>query len=264
MDLLTHTLSGIGIATVLASFANKDVQKKGIILLCGCLGGALPDIDAISLWSRFDTTIGKFLRLPHRGRDIYFSNYWYSHRNFTHSLLGGVIMTLITVLCAYLIVVLVAQDKHITNFLKRTGIYFSALFFAHLTHLLGDLPTPGGPWGGLKLFWPLTTTIGGTGQLWWWHNDDILLIIFACCVINTGLLIGYHLFKKTFMRYIPVLFVIGSFFLILHQIDQRNFSFAYTGYTRKYEEYDKKSLEIQRKILGKKMYDIMRTMDRYF
>jgi len=42
------------------SFSRRgSLEKTGITSLSG-FGAALPDLDAISLWSRFDSTIGKF------------------------------------------------------------------------------------------------------------------------------------------------------------------------------------------------------------
>ncbi len=76
MDIITHTLSGVAIATTIAAFSNKSLWKKGFIIGCGGIGGSLPDIDALSRWSQFDATIGKIFRLSHTGREIYFSNYW--------------------------------------------------------------------------------------------------------------------------------------------------------------------------------------------
>jgi inner membrane protein len=262
MDIVTHTLSGIAISTVFASLSKKSLWKKGIILFCGSIGAAIPDIDVISLWSGFDSTIGKVLHLTKRGKDIYFGNYWYSHRHFSHSLVGGLTVTLFMLFLFYLLCVLFLRDKSVSNFLKDKSVYFSTFLCAYFMHLLGDLPTPGCTWGGIKLFWPMTTPIGGTGQLWWWNNYDIFLIILFCCSTNIGVVVVYHVFHKKFIRYLPVVIFLCSFFAIFYQIDQRNFSFAYRGYTKKYDEYERKSLEIQREVLGEKMYDIMVEVDR--
>ncbi len=95
MDILSHSLSGVAFGTVIASFTDKGFKRKaGVVLLSG-FGGALPDIDAISLWSKFDTTIGHFFGLAHSGNEIYFSKFWYSHHGAMHSLLVAGIVTLI-------------------------------------------------------------------------------------------------------------------------------------------------------------------------
>jgi inner membrane protein len=261
MDIITHTLSGIAMSTIAASLSKKPLWKKGIIICCGAIGGAFPDIDVISLWSGFDTTIGKFFDLPHKGRDIYFSNYWYSHHNFTHSLIGGVTITVFIVLLSYLVCLLVSKNKNVSLFLTQKGEYFLAIFFGYVAPLMGDLPTPGHTWDGIKLFWPLSTPIGATGHLWWWNNYDIFLIVFICCAINFGLILLYHLSKKPFIRYLPVIICVGSLLAVLYQIHQRDFSFAYSGYTKRYDEYERKSLDIQREILGEKLYKIMVNVD---
>ncbi|MCP4366991.1 MAG: metal-dependent hydrolase [Deltaproteobacteria bacterium] len=262
MDIITHTLSGIAISTIVASLSKKEIWKKGVIIFCGAIGGALPDIDAISMWSRFDSTIGTFFHLAHKGRDIYFSNYWYSHHNFTHSLVGGLIITSCLLVLFSLPVMVCLKHHSRKNMFKRIGVYWIAVFLGYVMHLLGDLPTPSHTWGGIKLFWPIPTAIGGTGHIWWWNNYDIFVIIVGCCAINMGMIILYHLLKKPFIRYLPLFICIGSLIAILHQIDQRTVNFAYTGYTKRYDEYERKSLEIQQKILGEKLYDIMRNIDR--
>jgi inner membrane protein len=262
MDIITHTLSGVAVSTVVASISKKKIWEKGLILLCGGVGGILPDIDAMSLWSRFDHTIGKFFQLSHKGPDIYFSNYWYSHHNFTHSLMGGLIITFCFFSLFFFPVMLFSKEKYSKNVFKYGGVYWIAMFFGYVMHLLGDLPTPACTWGGIKLLWPLTEPVGGTGQIWWWNNYDIFLITLGCCAINIGLIVFYHLMKKTYIKYTPVFICIVSFIAILHQIDQRNVSFAYSGYTKRWDEYEKKSLGIQKKILGEKMYNIMRRIDR--
>jgi hypothetical protein len=133
-------------------------------------------------------------------------------------------------------------------------------------HLLGDLPTPSLTWGGIKLFWPLSVAIGGSGHIWWWNNYDIFLIIAGCCAINMAIIILYHYWKKPFIRYFPLFIFIGSFIAIFQQIDQRNINFADTGHTKRiwerYGEYEIKSLEIQKEILGEKLYDIMTKVDQ--
>lgn len=262
MDIVTHTLSGIAISTVFASLSKKDLWKKGIILFCGSIGASIPDIDVISLWSGFDRTIGKVLHLASTGKDIYFGNSWYSHRHFTHSLVGGLTMTLLVLFLSYLACVLFSKDTNITKFLKDKCVYFGAFWCAHFIHLLEDMLTPGGNWGGIALFWPINKPIGGMGLLWYRNNYDIFLMVLFCCFINIGVVAVYHVFHKKFIRYLPVAICICSLLAVLYQIDQRNFSFAYKGYTKRYREYERRSLEIQRKILGKNIYALMVRLDR--
>jgi len=262
MDIITHTLSGIAISTIVASLSKKEIWEKGGIVLCGGIGGILPDIDAMSLWSRFDSTVGTFFHLSHKGRDIYFSNYWYSHHNFFHSLVGGLIIISFLLALFSLPVIVCSKNNKIKSVFKQIEVYWIALFLGYMMHLLGDLPTPSCSWGGINLFWPLPKAIGGTGHIWWWNNYDIFLIIGGCCAINMVMTVVYNLLKKPFIRYLPLFICLVSFISVLHQIEQRNECFAYTGYTKRYDDYERNSLEIQQKILGNKLYSIMRNVDR--
>jgi len=95
MDILSHTLSGIAVGTVAAAFVRKSrnsAKKKALIILSGALAGAIPDIDAISLWSGFDNAIGSPLGLNYSGREIYFGKLWYSHHGMFHSLFMGLLL----------------------------------------------------------------------------------------------------------------------------------------------------------------------------
>lgn len=262
MDIMTHTLSGIAISTIVASVSKKEMWKKGLIIVCGATGGALPDIDAVSLWSRFDNTIGAFFHLAQNGRDIYFGNHWYSHHNFTHSFVGGLIITSFIVMLFSFPAVIVSKDHARTNIFKCIFVYWVAMFLGYSMHLMGDLPTPGHTWGGIKLFWPLHKAVGGSGRIWWWNNYDIFLIIVGCCAINMGIIILNQIIKKPFIRYFPAVICIISIAAILHQIDQRTVNFSYSGYTKRFDEYEKRSLEIQQEILGNKLYAVMRAFDR--
>lgn len=72
VDILSHTLSGLAIGTVVASFG-KGFRQKSLILLTASLGAALPDLDAISMWPGFDRSIGSWFGLPLSGPEIYSS-----------------------------------------------------------------------------------------------------------------------------------------------------------------------------------------------
>ncbi len=60
MDILSHSLSGVALSTVLLPFSKFGTKGKTFMLLAGASGGFLPDFDAISLWTGFDLTIGRF------------------------------------------------------------------------------------------------------------------------------------------------------------------------------------------------------------
>jgi hypothetical protein len=87
LDILSHSLSGLALGTVLASFA-QGPRRKLAILGIATFGGALPDLDAISMWSGFDRTFGSWFQLNQSGRFIYSAKFWYSHHAFFHSLLA--------------------------------------------------------------------------------------------------------------------------------------------------------------------------------
>lgn len=45
--------------------------------------------------------------------------------------------------------------------------------------------------------------------------------------------------------------------LISYQVNTRGVDFAYTGHTSHFQDYEAKSLAIQKRILGDKMYRLM-------
>lgn len=75
VDILTHTLSGVAVATCVASFMPTP-QGRWRLLLLGAVAGALPDLDALSLWSGFDHSIGAYFGLS-KGALIYTGQWWY-------------------------------------------------------------------------------------------------------------------------------------------------------------------------------------------
>jgi len=79
MDILTHICSAIASATVITAFAEKHTVKRWQIFAAGAVGGAFPDIYAISMWARFDTTLGRLFRLNHSWQTIYSEKFWYSY-----------------------------------------------------------------------------------------------------------------------------------------------------------------------------------------
>ncbi len=262
MDIMTHTLSGVALSTMVAAIAKRRLRETGLLIFCGGLGGAFADIDAISLWSGFDATIGKFLDLAHTGRDIYFSNYFYSHHNFTHSFVGAVAFSLLSGLCFLLAAFMCSEGVGRTSLIKFSPLCGLSFFCGYVMHLLGDLPTPSCVWHGIKLFWPLPASIGGTGHLWWWNNYDIFLLVLFCCAANIGLIILYRFVQKPFIPYLPVIIFISVSALVFYQIVQRPAHFAYEGYTPYHVQYERQSLEIQKQILGQPLYGMMVNLDR--
>jgi len=262
MDILTHTLSGVAIGTVISNCSNDGFKHKLKIVLISGFAGALPDLDAISLWSGFDATIGNFFHLSHTGKEIYFAKFWYSHHTYLHSLLAGFFITGLIGIMGYL-TDNQSNDRKTINFI--TSIYKNkflliGFFLGFLIHLVEDMPTPASTWGGINFFCPSKLYIGGIGAIWWWNNYDIFLIVVTVIIINLILsiirpLVSFHLGK----------FAIGTFItgviIIVFQISTRDYDFGYMGHTTKYQEFEIESKQQQKDILGDSLYQIMEDFD---
>ncbi len=244
MDIVTHTLSGIAVGTVIA--IHKKSNKS---ILLGGFGGALPDVDAISLWSGFDAIFGKLLGLSHSGHEIYFGKYWYSHHAFMHSSIAAFLM-------GFLVFGICKTYKN-----KNAFSYGLALCLGFIMHLLGDMPTPGSIWGGVDLWWPLGQYIGGTGNVWWWNNYDVFLIALTVVCINLVFLAIGNFVKNEILKKACLLVFLIGFALSAYQIKTRGYDFDYTGFSTDFGTKEQKSLEIQRKILGERIYHTMRVLD---
>ena len=260
MDLLTHICSGIASATVIAAFAEKQPFKRWQILAAGAVGGAFPDIDAISLWSRFDATLGRLFGLNHNGQVIYGEKFWYSHHAFFHSIVAAFLLAVVFGLLAYIIY----RIKHKTTisfflYCKKNISIGIAFIAGYVLHLLGDMPTPASVWGGVNLFFPNSNYIGGSGKIWWWNNYDIFLLIILCIIINIVLLFTL---KKRIQKMIIVLISALTILLVVIQINTRKYDYAYSGHTSHYEEMERHSKEEQKRILGKPLYSTMEWIDK--
>jgi inner membrane protein len=260
MDILIHTLSGTTTAAFIAALSKQPVKVKLYMVLLGAFAGAVPDIDAISLWSKFDGTVGKWLHLSHTGNQIYFGKFWYSHHGFFHSLFAAALF-------AYLFVLIrksVFANMHWFCYFKnnQTQTFFLAFFFAYVSHLIGDLPTPGAVWGGVRLFFPFEIYIGGYGTTWWWNNYDIFLsLLSATSVLTTLICIEQKLIHSDYMKLALATFL----FCILacgYFATQHSISYAYSGNTSRYEFYERTSKIDQRSRLGKRVYTYMNKFDR--
>lgn len=253
MDILTHTLCGVAAGTVLASFTKKKWKEKLTIMAFSGIGGAFPDIDAVSMWSKFDVTIGKIFHLTYLGKDIYTAKLWYSHHAFFHSILAGFIFTLLIGVIFYILKL--KSDKNILHSFKIRFLILLGFFSGYFIHLLCDMPTPFGAWGGVELFFPSKSYIGGSGQIWWWNNYDIFLIVVCVIIINLFLL-----FIPKIKEITAIIFTIGLI-SCFHQINLRKTNFNQTEYKTNYAKSEIKSKEIQREILGKTTYNLMIKFD---
>jgi hypothetical protein len=261
MDIVTHTLSGIAVGTILVNFSRNGFFEKVPIVFMSALGGAFPDIDAISLWSKFDSTIGNFLNLTHTGYNIYFSKFWYSHHAFFHSLAAAILFGLFLMLLLYSFRLLTGTQKGLFAFYKEYYLIGLAFTLGCTMHLLGDMPTPGGPWGGINIFWPSKFYLGGFGKIWWWNNYDIFLIVVGCIVLNILIYVasGYFKFKK---KLITIMVWLVCFFAVIFQMNKRDFDFNNAQKSNNhFNGNEEKSKMIQREILGEKIYVFMEKMD---
>jgi membrane-bound metal-dependent hydrolase YbcI (DUF457 family) len=254
MDILTHAISGLAVGTTVAGISQK--RKIGMLKIIGFsgVGAILPDIDAISMWSKFDSIFGKLFSLNYSGRTIYSMKLWYSHHGFFHSITAALLFAFLLGLVFYLF------NKKLNNsfssVLKNNLPVLIGFFAGFLIHLLEDMPTPNGSWGGVRLFFPLKTYIGGSGDIWWWNNYDIFLIAFAVLMMNCLILALQHRFKLTIGK-MTVLFLLMGIVLCFIQIKSRKFDF--NGNT--FQQCEQKSKEIQQRILGTKCYKLMVDFD---
>lgn len=259
MDIISHTLTGIAVGTVSATISNSSWRNKGLIILTGGLGGALPDFDAISLWSKFDATIGSFLGLGHSGKEIYFGKFWYSHHAALHSLLAPIILILLAITIK-LLFTKKYKAQNILNKLKKDRFFLLTFFFGFVFHLLEDMPTPASVWGGVNLFFPSSNYIGGFGKIWWWNNYDLVLIIIGVIIINLTINIIPNHYNRIKVKSCISVFLIGLV-LFLVQINTRTVDFSYTGHTVNYHTFETQSKNIQREILGEKLFELMTKID---
>lgn len=260
MDILTHTLSGVAVGTILVSFSKKAFTEKAGIMVFSGIGAAFPDIDAISLWSKFDSTFGKLFALEHSGREIYSSKFWYSHHAFFHSLIAGMLFASLLMAVLYAFRLVFKGKLSFLQFIKAHFFIPVDFVAGYLMHLFGDMPTPASAWGGVNLFWPSGTYIGGYGTIWWWNNYDIFLIVTGCILLNL-LVYVTSIFVKLNKKAITVAVGLCCFLFILIQIHFRSVDFNYTGHTSRFAEFEQQSKHEQEHILGKRMYKAMENLD---
>lgn len=259
MDVLTHTLSGVAIGTVVSSFSNRGLKDRLKIVTVAGFAGALPDLDAVSLWSGFDSTIGDLFNLPYTGKEIYSAKLRYSHHAFLHSAFASILISGIIALIAY---VFDYRLKHISlsDSIKKNKLILISFILGFLIHLIGDMPTPSSTWGGVGFFWPFKYYIGGSGEIWWWNNYDIFLIVIGVIFINLIFIMLNKYVALDLRKFTIVVFLIGLTIVIV-QIKTRDNDYAYSGHTVKYQEFEDKSKHEQKEILGDQLYQLMEKID---
>lgn len=258
MDVVTQIIAGLLIGTVVAGFVMCRPAQRFKIVLAGGLGGIFPEVDTLSLMPWFDRTLGKWMGINQSGIDIYFGNEWFSHQAFTHSLLGllcctGAIWFLNILFYTHVI-------KHARTW-KAAGSYLAPYFIAfaggYLLHLMLDLFTPAGPWGGIRLFFPMDVYIGGWGKLWWWNNYDIILVLFLGLMMNVLSLISIPIMDRK-MKIIPSMVLALALIGISIQIHSRHFNFNQPGYMGR----EAASHHIQQQVLAPPVYEAMAWVDQ--
>ncbi len=256
MDLLTHIVSGAAAGTILCP-VNKKNSISVPAILAGAAGGAVPDIDALSLWSGFDKYIAPVFQITRSGKTLYFGKDWYSHHGFFHSLAAGALISIFIFFVIYITTRLKEEKLHRAKHLR--GI--SSFYLGYIAHLAGDIPTPSCVLGGVNLLWPSKEYVGGTGSIWWWNNYDLFIIILTGLALNIlliTLLYKLNVRAARFSLLIPVL----TLTMVLFQISNRKNDYAYRGFTPAYNQLEKKSLNEQKEVLGERIYRIMTRLDR--
>ena len=259
MDILTHTLTGAAAGTVAASFLRGGAGRQTSIVLLSALGGALPDVDALSLWSGFDATIGRWLNLQHSGHSIYFSTFWYSHHGFMHSLAAALLLIVAGWAVASVFSSMRGASPALAGKLKHKILPASGFAGGYILAILEDMPTPSGVWGGVRFWWPSGTYIGGTGDIWWWNNYDLFLIVAAVVILNILLLLILR--TSPLKRLMPALVMLVGLGLFLYQIHGRDMDFNYHEYRPNPAQLEQQSLQLQQELLGPRLYGIMHRFD---
>ncbi len=245
MEILTHAIVGCATGATAACGAERP-SRRAAILIAGFVGGVMPDIDALSLAPGFDNTVGAFFNLAYSGREIFFGTFPYSHRMALHSLTVPLIIASLIISSIWII----RRRNPGSPALLAAGAFITA----YSLHLLCDMVTPAGLWGGIGLFWPDTIRYGGWGLRWWWNNFDITII--GCVITACATLLSFITAISLRLRGIIALsiFITGIITgaaLINHgTIDFNNRRMTYA-------EKTKKSFLIQRRIIGDRLLNIM-------
>jgi inner membrane protein len=260
MDILIHTLSGTTTAAFMSTMSSFSKKGKFALILLGAFAGAFPDIDAISLWSKFDQTIGSLLHLSHKGNEIYFGKFWYSHHGFFHSILAAAIFSLLIVSLYKLVFKKVNWEIYLRS--NEWWFILGISFFSYLSHLIGDLPTPGAVWGGIRLFFPFEIYVGGYGTTWWWNNYDVFLTLFTTtCALCLFILLEDTFIKSDLIKASSFMYIMGVS-LSIYYVTHHSISFAYAGNTSRYAYYERISYADQSGRLGKTIFQFMFKVDK--
>ena len=174
MSPVEHAFTGTLAGTIAACAWPGPLRGRGRWIAWMTIGAMGPDLDAVSLL------------FSHR---IYFGTAWYSHRQFLHSILGCVFLAM---LLPSLVVSVRGKGPAPDARARVLRVGFRACFAGGLLHLLGDLPTPPGPWGGLPVFFPLGIREGGWSHVGW-YNAVLVYLLGTAALAAGALLLAYAL-----------------------------------------------------------------------
>ncbi|RMG75891.1 MAG: metal-dependent hydrolase [Bacteroidetes bacterium] len=255
MDILIHTLTGMCGGTVVAALHRSRPAQQARIVVIGGLGGMFPDIDTFSLWPGFDQTFGAWL--GQSGREIYSSHLWYGHHGFFHSLVGALLLTgLLGGFFSLIYSRILRRAPGFGSAFRYLVPYQISFLGGYLLHLVEDMPTPGGSWGGIRLLFPSQTYIGGWGYTWWWNNYDIFLIVSGTLLLSLLALMVCE-WRSRRLRFIPVLLLLFGSLLAMQQLH-----FRQTDYNEcAYPACETASWEEQERNIGKAWTRRLRQMD---
>jgi len=245
MNGFTHAAAGVFAATSVMALARRP--RPFLAVLVGGLGGVLPDLDAIPGFPGFDRTVGAWLGLP-SGASIYSGGAWYSHRHFTHSLAAALLATGVL---ALVWLVLSRPRRLAPDTERRDRVEPLALLgfaLAWVLHLVGDMVTPGGSWGGVQLLWPHPVMVGGWGLTWWWNNYDVLLLFGVGGAVNLGLILGRRWVPRRVVR--PSAAAVGALVVALVAVQLRGRSYEIEG---DHWEMEARTHQEQIRILGPRL-----------
>jgi membrane-bound metal-dependent hydrolase YbcI (DUF457 family) len=234
----------------------KEKKSTWKFIAVGAIGGAFPDIDAISLWSKFDSTIGHWLHLHHTGEEIYCGKMWYSHHGFFHSLVAMFFLASLFIMVPWFksTFIKTKESNHHANW------FFLIFFLSGTMHILEDMPTPDNIWGGVRIFWPFEMYIGGWNYIWWWNNYDLFLIIFSVALLNGSICFIPEKFGAP-KKYIALTFLSLGVISFCWQIHKRP-DFIKDSKSPMYQKNEEASKNIQKETLPSYLYGPMEIMDQ--
>ncbi|MCI4666865.1 MAG: metal-dependent hydrolase [Bacteroidia bacterium] len=254
---MINILLGLGIGTAMAAWNRSRPAQQVKLMAIGALGACFASLDEITLWSRFDDTLGTWLGLEESGVEIFMGTHWYSHQAFMHSILANVLFSTLLLLGMGLVYYKILKGApSLSSAINYVSVYALTFGLSYFVHLLGDLAAPSGPWHGIQLFFPMEVHVGGWGMTWWWNNYDLSLVLGVVLILNLALIKWIPPLKKG-MRYLPACVCGFALLLISWQLSTRGYDFNKEGYATR----EKASHHIQEEILGHKIHTMMAKFD---